>query len=462
MGTVKKRGKNSWRIAFQVKINGRWEWVRTTLRMDPSLPESVQKRDAERELRIMEKRMAGELDETPTLRQWSEEWLEKHLSQDASPVTVYNYKFLLSSRILPALGDKFLPDLTPAVLTDWLHNLRKDPRKTTRLPDDKLKRARSKDQKLITEAQAAKPLSAKTALNYYGCMKTMLAAAVRVGLLEYNPMERVQRPRMRKHKKTQMPEAEVIRLLELIVTEAQTPLKLAVLLALLCSLRLGEVGALRYPSIDWDAGTITVDRALKYTPDDGAFIAEPKTESGDRVITLPPSMLRILHDAMWEDVYESQDYPDKWQGDGWIVHSRHGARVNKDTPSKWFRAFADAHGYPDLTFHGLRHVHATLLLQHHADIQSVSARMGHSDPSVTLRAYADAMPARDREAALLLDRLLLSAGVSPAPSPDPSQDVTDIPAAVPPDTAPEGPAFLPDPAPSALPDPAAIPADPDA
>ena len=183
---------------------------------------------------------------------------------------------------------------------------------------------------------------------------------------------------------------------------------------MLCSLRLGEVGALRYPSVDFDAGTITVDRALKYTPATGAFIAETKTDAGDRVVSLPPSMLRILHDALWDDVMESQDDPDKWRGDYWIVHSRHGARVNKDTPSKWFRKFADAHGYRGLTYHDLRHVHASFLLQHNVDLQSVSVRMGHSDPSVTLRVYADAMPARDQEAAAVMDRLLLDAGAAPA------------------------------------------------
>ena len=253
-------------------------------------------------------------------------------------------------------------------------------------------------------------------------MKTMLAAAVRAGLLEYNPMDRVPRPKKRKKKKATLPEAEVVALLQLIITEAETPLKLAVLLAMLCSLRLGEVGALKYSSVDWTAGTITVDRSLKYTPATGAFIAETKTDAGDRVITLPPSMIRILRDAMWQDVMEEEEDLEAWKGAGWIVHSRHGARVNKDTPSKWFRKFADAHGYQGLTFHGLRHVHASVLLQHHVDLQSVSSRMGHSDPSVTLRAYADAMPARDQEAAATMDQLLITADPSAAPPADPAAD----------------------------------------
>lgn len=417
MGTVEKRGKNSWRIGAQIKVAGEWQWVRLTLRMDPALSEDVQRRDAERELLLLESRLKSELAATPTLREWSETWLTKHLGQDASPVTVANYRYLLDSRILPQLGDQLLPDLTPAKLTDWMYNLRKDKRKTTRLPDDQLKHPRRAGEHLITDAQAAKLLSVKTALNYYGCMKTMLAAAVRIGLLEYNPMDRVQRPKKRKKKKINLPEAEVVALLKLIINEAETPLKLAVLLAMLCSLRLGEVGALRYPSVNWDEGTITVDRALKYTPATGAFIAETKTDAGDRVVTLPPSMLRILHDALWDDVMEAQEYSETWKGDYWIVHSRHGARVNKDTPSKWFRKFADAHGFRGVTFHDLRHIHASFLLQHRVDLQSVSSRMGHSDPSVTLKVYADAMPARDQDAAAAMDRLLISSGAAPADPP---------------------------------------------
>ena len=387
-----------------------------TLRMDPALSEDIQRRDANRELKKLEDRLAGELDNTPTVREWSETWLTKHLDRDTSPVTVANYRYLLDSRILPQLGDKLLPDLTPAALTDWLYNLRKDKRKTTRLPDDKLKGPRRGSRQLISDAALAKPLSAKTAQNYFGCLKTMLAAAVRVGLLEYNPMDRVQRPKKRKKKPIALPEAEVVALLQLIITEAHPPLKLAVLLAMLCSLRLGEVGALRYPDIDWTAGTITVNHALKYTPATGAFIAETKTDAGDRVVTLPPSMIRILRDAMWQDVMEAQDFPETWKGNNWIVHSRHGARVNKDTPSKWFRKFADTHGYKGVTFHDLRHIHASFLLQHHIDPVSVSSRMGHSDPSVTLKVYADAMPARDQDAAAAMDQLLITSGAEPAPA----------------------------------------------
>ena len=135
-------------------------------------------------------------------------------------------------------------------------------------------------------------------------------------------------------------------------------------------------------------------------------------------------MLRILRDAMWDDVLEAQEDPAAWKGNRWIVHSRHGARVNKDTPSKWFRAFADANGYEGVTFHDLRHIHASILLAKHVDLASVSARMGHADPEVTLRVYADALPPSDQTAAVTMDAVLTPAApalsLPPAPAAAPA------------------------------------------
>lgn len=427
LGTVEKRGKNSWRLSAMVKLCGKWQSVHLTLRMDPNLSEAVQRRDAERELAIFEKRLAAEILDDFTLAAWSEEWITKYLPSDASPVTVSNYRFLLQSRILPQLGDRYLQDLTPAILTDWLYGLRSAPRKSTRKPEEQLARPRRKSEKLVPAKKAEKALSTKTLQNYYGCMKTMLAAAVRIGILEHNPMDRVLRPKARKKKISTLSESETLFLIRALENESQ-PLRLSVLLALACGLRLGETCALRYFDIDWEKKTITVDKAVKYTPATGSFTAAPKTSAGDRVLSLPDSLLLILRAAMWDDVDAEVTDP-KWQGNNqrWIIHGRHGSQVNKDTPSKWFRTFADAHGFNNITFHDLRHAHASLLVAKGVDIAAVSARLGHADPSVTLSVYTHALPNRDQAAAAAMDQIL--AKVRPADSPQDPE--TETPPALP-------------------------------
>jgi len=66
-----------------------------------------------------------------------------------------------------------------------------------------------------------------------------------------------------------------------------------------------------------------------------------------------------------------------------------------------------------------------LLLSFGCRQQSVSSAVDYCcDTVVTLRAYADAMPARDQEAAATMDRLLLATGsvVPAAPADDPAAD----------------------------------------
>lgn len=419
MGHVEKRGKASWRIVTWTNTSVGPQRVQMTIRMDPDLPESVQKRDAERELRNLEKRLAQETAEAYTVRTWAAEWLDKILRPDASPVTIAGYRYLLDSRILPILGDYTLEELTPAILTDWLIQIRNDKRKTTRKPPAELSRDRRKkeERKLLTAKQLEKPLSVKTALNYYACLSAMLAAAVRLGHLEHNPMDRVKRPKQHKRPKRILTEEEAIQLLALLrdVPFEQRCMPLAILLDLLCALRLGEVDALRYCDVDFRRGTIRVERALKYTPETGHFVDDPKSESSVREIALPKSMINLLREGLAADqeyimdmCIEDEDAgrPYRYHDNGLIVHNKYGDRVNKDTPSKWFRKFADAHGYKDVRFHDLRHVHASVLVAHKIDIAAIASRMGHSDAGVTLSTYTHPYAAQDRQAAKVMDNLL--------------------------------------------------------
>ena len=65
-----------------------------------------------------------------------------------------------------------------------------------------------------------------------------------------------------------------------------------------------------------------------------------------------------------------------------------------------FRQIARECGLPDcVTFHYLRHTHATWLLREGASVREVQQRIGHADPATTLRYYAKALPEGRRDAA---------------------------------------------------------------
>lgn len=428
MGAIEKRGKNTWRISAWTKTDSGPQQVRMTLHMDPAIPESVQRQDAQRELMKLELRLSAPA-RNMTLREWSEEWLTKH-QQDNTAVTVFNYRQLLNSRILPMLGDVPLSDLTPAILTDWLLAVRNSPRMTTRLNDEQLAHPRSKKEKLASASKLKKPLSASTVDHYYTCMTAMLQVAVRMGYLDYNPMNRVQKPKKHKKKPVPIAEQKAVNLLRdiMAVDDSQRCYRTAVLLALFCSPRLGEVGGLQWRDVDFRGGTITISRSLKYTPETGSFIDAPKSDAAIRTIHLPPSVIAYLDQERYKDTcdqieYETTErageYP-TWQSD-WIIHGPDGRQLHKDTPSKWFHRFVLEHGYSPMTFHDLRHAHASILVAHNIDIAAVAARMGHSNPNVTLSNYTHPMDTHEKAAAAALEALF--AQIVPTAA-DPAADAT--------------------------------------
>ena len=57
-----------------------------------------------------------------------------------------------------------------------------------------------------------------------------------------------------------------------------------------------------------------------------------------------------------------------------------------------------------MTFHGLRHTHATMCLDAGVDIKTLSERMGHADEATTLKLYAHVLKGRDQAAAEAFER----------------------------------------------------------
>ena len=56
-------------------------------------------------------------------------------------------------------------------------------------------------------------------------------------------------------------------------------------------------------------------------------------------------------------------------------------------------------GIPVVTFHGLRHTHAIQLIDAGVDMVTISKRLGHAKPDITLRVYAHLFQDDDGKAA---------------------------------------------------------------
>jgi integrase len=67
---------------------------------------------------------------------------------------------------------------------------------------------------------------------------------------------------------------------------------------------------------------------------------------------------------------------------------------------------------PEITFHGLPHTHASQLIDAGVDIVTISKRLGHASPDVTLRVYAHLFRRDDDMAAAAINAALAGAAGS--------------------------------------------------
>ena len=113
-------------------------------------------------------------------------------------------------------------------------------------------------------------------------------------------------------------------------------------------------------------------------------------------------------------------------GDDYVFTTGWGGPVHPDTVSSLIGDLIRAHNVtvgeygagellPHARLHDLRHIHATTLLLAGVPVHVVAARLGHADPSVTLRVYAHVIREQVAAAADIFARSI-PAGESPAVS----------------------------------------------
>ncbi len=413
MASIEQRGPNSWRIGVRTSVAEGRKWIRRTVTFPPQMPLNEQRARAELAAAQLQLDLAegkAVQQRSLTVRQFAEIWMEEHVAQNCGATTRKNYRFFLDSRILPALGDVQLQKLNPMQLTRFINDIRADDARTTAIPAEQRKRRADRER----PEQEPRKLSDRTVRHYYDCLNYMLNKAVQWQYLTANPMDRVDRPKVRKRPVNYLDDRQAVQLLRCLAREESLPFRCAVLLALLCGLRLGEVCALELSDVDWQECTIDIRRAMKYTPDQGNYVGDPKSDAGRRTIDLPAGMMALLEETRKYHEDAAAFLGDRWRGCGRIISAWDGTPVHHDTPSKWFRRFADANGFQGVRFHDLRHTHATLLFANNIDAVAVASRMGHEDASTTLRIYAHAIRRRDLESAAAMQRLLEAALAAPA------------------------------------------------
>ena len=72
--------------------------------------------------------------------------------------------------------------------------------------------------------------------------------------------------------------------------------------------------------------------------------------------------------------------------------------MNPQAPTSYLSRFGKKYNLPGIHPHALRHTMATISIANRADIVSISEKLGHSEPSITLNVYSHANEEAQRRA----------------------------------------------------------------
>lgn len=226
--------------------------------------------------------------------------------------------------------------------------------------------------------------------------------AVKRRIVSVNPMYAIDAPIMRVQAPTILTAPQIRRFLTYAATSGYSPLWL---LLVQTGLRRGEALGVRWQDIDLDKGKLRVRQcveALKGKP----HIQTPKSKAALRTITLFPESIASLRSHRTKQL-ERRLLATEWTDTDLVFCTDTGSMVDPSNVLRNLRliiakanreAEGEADVLPGFDVHDLRHTHATHLLIDGWPVPTVSRRLGHANPGITMRIYAHALSdVRDEE-----------------------------------------------------------------
>lgn len=424
MAEIEKRTSKNGKTTFRIKVykgkDKEGKKITQSTTFTPTKKTTVaMRKEAEAFAREFEKQVKEEQilsGEKLTLFDVVEEWKQDQTFKDLTKSVQESYIDILERRIFPHIGHLKIGKITPLHIQKIYNGME-------------------------TKGKAPKTIKrTNTALN------SVMRYAYRMNIIQENPCNRIRLPKNKVDtdlhyftldqaerflnslsEEFTIDHPEVIRSngrkIPAYTETITTPFQYVPFfyLAIYGGFRRSEIVALTWEDVDFQNRTVSITKAITKTKD-GQFVKETKTVAGNREIMLPSQCFSVLKEWKLKQMELAFSMGDSWKGktgkefdkNNIFIQMENGLRMDVDTPTHRFKkaitnynasCTTDEDLLPDIHLHDLRHTSATLLLANKVDIETVSHRLGHSKPSITLDVYGHWMKETDRTASDTLENL---------------------------------------------------------
>lgn len=365
MASINKRnGKWSVRVSYQDQFGNRKTKNKGGFRLKSQAQEWANSQEQQKFDKTI-----NNLDTTTSFYDYYSEWMENYKIGKVARITEQEYRYTLR-QIQELLGNITLASMTrlqyQKFINDFVHGNKKQ-RDSRHLTDNQPYHSKASVEKLHGHIHAAViDAVADGLIKRDFCLHAELGGHQgKDAQFKYLDREDMQKLI-----------AEVSKDVRLTSTS-----KTMIYTGLMTGMRVAEVSALTWTDIDWSAKTIRINKSWDYVY--GQKFKRTKTESSIRTISVNGELLNQLKQLHTLQIRAKLDNPDH------LVFLNNRGRI--PTPGACdllLKKYHEKLGIKRISFHGLRHTHASYLLYKGVKMEYISKRLGHKNSSITRNIYA--------------------------------------------------------------------------
>lgn len=358
-GHVVKRGKGRYSIVLELgTVGGKrvQKWISGFTTSTAAKTEMI---------RLLRELQTGQYIEPTklTVGEWMEEWLDKY-SGDLGRKTRANYESIVNLASQD-IGHLPLRLLRPMHLQTLYDRWQKD------------------------------GIKASTIGMRHAALHSVFERAVKLQILGRNPCIGVVKPRQEKSKRRALSDREI----DVLLREAPQDLYTPILLSLYTGLRRGEILALQWANVHEDRLVVTQSVEEGGKP----RFKDPKTKGSKRTVTLPSFVAAELQVHKRIQDAERLRLGPVWEDLDLVCPDPRGRIMSPNSLSLRVTKLMRSLGIKDVTYHCLRHTHATQLMSMGFNPKIVQERLGHSTISQTMDTYSHVSSGMQDEVARTLE-----------------------------------------------------------
>ena len=328
--------------------------------------------------------------EKVTFKRFYYDYFCKNHLGDLKPKTRSGYEIIAESILIPYFGNMLLGNITSLTICQWLSSMKRCD-------------GRPGELSRTTKAIRKRTLSA------------ILGKAYEWNFINENPCERVKVHGYSQPAVQALQIEDVMKIIKKLPEYPDLRARLFFIMDIELGLRLGEIAGLEWRDVCWDSKMLIIQRTSQYLPGEGMVEGTPKSQSSNRVIPIPDSLIKLLQEyRTWQNQEINrlgELYIGKIGEEGRLFTTAEGKPIYDSTFRSWLNKILTFCEVPHVTVHGLRHTFASLSIASGADARSVAAVLGHSSPSLVMNTYANPQDAAKKKVISTIDSIL---------NPDPS------------------------------------------